>query len=357
MEVVKIIVHKLDKKQYITRAKVHPREKTLEVSREIESFLEEIKKVYEGKKNKAHGIFQNDEAEYPFSKYLNKYLSLFSITANSASEVMVQSKSEIESGIESAFVDFTKKAMTRFESEIKSAALATGGYVFFTHYKNDGIEYLMLVMLNDKAGISIDADTLDIKDITHIDLTQLHVAALIDISTWKSNSSDKYISFAKGKSSKESISKYFQKFIGCDDYIDSRAETKILIRVAGEYCSEKGFDEEKTREFKRKLYGICDNKKGEVVSLEEISLELNPKEPHDFLEFSNNERYRLSGNFEPHMDTLRRLYRFYGKAKGGKLKISFDSDLLDDSIVYNKTNKTLLIKDIPEDLKMELDRN
>ena len=76
-------------------------------------------------------------------------------------------------------------------------------------------------------------------------------------------------------------------------------------------------------------------------------------EPNEFLKFANSEEYSLSTGFEPHRDTIKRLRRIFGKDK--KLALSFDTDLLGNRIIYNQNEESLLIRELPNDLKIQLD--
>jgi len=212
MSIKNCILHRLEKHRN-EKSTLKTRKTVLEVTQPVESLLYEIRRVYSEKTGKAYGLFQSDSIAYPFSSLLGRYLD-----------------------DENTFVDFTKDAMSLFKSKIDPANLATGGYVLYIHYNANEKDYLMIVMLNDKSGVSINDHTLDVLSSTHLDLDHLHLAARLDIKLWQSGQSEKYISFVKGRKSGESISNYFREFLGCTDYTDSKEQTQVLLKVIDNYC-------------------------------------------------------------------------------------------------------------------------
>lgn len=327
MSIINSVVHRLEKDRY-SKSTVNLRESILEVSEPLENLLAEIRKVYNNKTGKSYGRFQSDVSVYPFSSYLTKHLD-----------------------DEFSFIEFTKKAMNLFKNKIDVANLATGGYVLFIHYEN----YLMVVMLNDKSGISIDEKTLEVLDASHLDLEKLHLAARIDLDSWNNSDSQKYLSFVKGRKSSESVSLYFREFLGCTDYTDPKEQTQILLKVVDDFCNYKNYDNEDRQNYRQLVFDYCDDKRKakQPVYLEDLSHHLNEEEPNEFLQFANSEEYSLNTGFELHHDTLQRLKRYIGK--DNKLSIKFEAELLGDRIIYNSNEKSLLINKLPADLENQLD--
>ena len=327
MPILNSIVHRLEKERN-TKSVLKLRDTILDVNEPVENLLSEIKKVYNNKTGKSYGIFESDITIYPFSNYL---------------------KNHIDKKLE--FIDFTKKAMSLFKSKIDVANLATGGYVLFIHYDN----YLMIVMLNDKSGVTIDDKTLEVLDASHLELDKLHLAARIDLYSWNKKDSQKYLSFVKGRSSNDSVSLYFRGFLGCTDYTDPKAQTQLLLKVVDDFCSNKQYNNDERQNYRQRVFDYCDDKRKnrEPVYLEDLSHNLNEENPGEFLQYANSEENGLNSGFEPHRDTLQRLRRYVGQ--DNKLTIKFEAELLGNRIIYDPDNKSLLINKLPVSLENQLD--
>ena len=327
MSIINSVVHRLEKERN-KKSLLKLRDSILEVGEPLENLLFEIRKVYNKKTGKSYGIFKNDISIYPFSDFLRQQID-----------------DELE------FIEFTKKAMSLFKSKIDIANLATGGYVLFIHYEN----YLMVVMLNDKSGVTIDDKTLEVLDTNHLDLEKLHLAARIDLESWNLKDSQKYLSFVKGRNSSDSVSLYFREFLGCTDYTDPKEQTQILLKVVDEFCSNKGYDNDEKQNYRQRVFDYCEKKRKqrEPIYLEDLSHILDEENPDEFLQFANSEEYGLNSGFEPHRDTLQRLKRYVGEDT--KLTIKFEAELLGKRIIYNSNDKSLLINKLPASLENQLD--
>lgn len=330
MQIEKAIVHELQKERH-QQSTLSERDNELVVDETLSTLVEAIRKKYTTN-GKAYGRFKEDQNSYPVSRILNEHLD--------------NTKS---------FVDFTKEAMGVFKSKIDGQQLATGGYVLFVIYNTNGTRYLIIIMLNDQSGATIDPNTLEINDATHLDLSHLHLAARIDINKWLGNQVEKYLSFVKAKSSTNSVSQYFREFIGCDDFVDSKNETQNLLKIVRDYCQNQDFNSDECINFKQSVFDYCNEKRksGQPVYLEQLSHALDEDNPDDFLVFANNDNYTLSNVFDIHSNTLVQLKRFKGKDK--RLNIAFDSELLGDRIIYNREQGSLTINELPDDLKQQLD--
>jgi len=321
------IIHQLSKERN-SKSTINLRESILQVNNQLNQLLCEIKKVYNEKTGKSYGVFENNITLYPLSVLLKKYLT-----------------NEI------SFIEFTKEAMNLLKNKIDTENLATGGYLLFVHYDC----FFMVVMLNDKNGVSISNDTLDIIETNHLDLEKLHLAARIDLTLWQSEGS-KYLSFVKGRNTGDYVSNYFREFIGCTDYTSSKEQTELLLVSVDNYCKQKEFDDERKKSFKHSVFEYCENKRKnkELVYLEDLSHYLDEDNPNDFFEFANSNEAKLNSGFEPHRDTLSRLQRYNGK--DSDLIISFNSDLLGNRVIFNRVESTLLINKLPKDLEIQLNK-
>src|SRR5690606_40045721 len=91
-----------------------------------------------------------------------------------------------------------------------------GGHVLLAHYQEGMTAYRAIALLHHRDGVAV-SDALDVTPAKHLDLSQLHLAARINISEWRNNAASRqYIPFIKGKNGKK-VSEYFRDFIGCQE--------------------------------------------------------------------------------------------------------------------------------------------
>lgn len=331
MQIRNAIVHRLQKDRF-QESVLHIRDDLLQVDEALTRLLTEVRDVYTRKAGKSYGRFQQDQDVYPVSRFLRQLLD-----------------GQFD------FIEFTRRSMNTFKRNIDPAQLATGGFVLFVQYAVNQNEYLMTVMLNDQLGTAIDPETLEINDTRHLDLSHLHLAARVDLGAWDQGREEKYLSFVKGRASADSVSKYFRDFLGCAEYTDARDETRTLLRVVQAYCEDQGFGRDATARFKGAVHDYCEarRKSGSPVHLDELSRAIDEENPDSFFEFANGEEHRLSNVFDPDRATLRQLKRFQGKDQ--KLSIAFDQDLLGVRVIYDSEERTLLIRNLPDELARQLD--
>lgn len=256
------------------------------------------------------------------------------------------------------FVDFSKAATKEFMRKLNESSTSKGGYLWFNHYKHSEQHFLSIVLLRKKNGLSLSSD-LALDGVEQLDLDKLHMAARINISSWLSDSSDRYIAFRIGQGAK-GVTEYFSKFIGCEEYTSAQADTQNLGEVIREYCTYHNFSRDKLEAVKCFVFEQCtsclDNDK--PVLLENISTLLDtsftPDKNGRFLEISQDDPYYLNNEISIERSALKGLTRISGRSK--KLSLSFDSDLLGVSIFYNSDTGEIRIQELPQELKAKLSK-
>ena len=256
------------------------------------------------------------------------------------------------------FVDFSVAATKYFKKELEESHVGKGGYLLFNHYTHKGSHFLSVILLRKISGLSI-SDKLTLDEVERLDLDKLHMAARINLTSWLSEKSSKYISFRIGRSAKE-VTDYFSNFIGCEEATQARLDTKNLVEVTKLYCSENAFDDVKSESIKEFVYERCigwlDDEK--PILLDNLSELLDsvysPEETGKFLEIAQEDPYFLSNNLPVERSALRELTRYSGKTK--KLSISFDSDLVGVSIFFDEATGYLKITEVPNTLKIQLSK-
>ncbi|WP_120993797.1 nucleoid-associated protein YejK [Stutzerimonas urumqiensis] len=327
------IVHLIEKKPDGTPAVLHARDTELAESQAIENLLADLNESYNAKQGKAWGYFHDESGAFPFSGWLTQYLD------------------EAQD-----FTAFSRQAVEHLQKLMEESNLSTGGHVLFAHYQQGMTEYLAIALLHHSEGVAV-TDSLDVTPAKHLDLGQLHLAARINLSEWRNNKqSRQYISFIKGKNGKK-VSDYFRDFIGCQEGVDAPGETRTLLKAFSDFVESEDLSEDETRTKTSALvdYASSQARLGEAITLEELSGLIDEDRPKAFYDHIRNKDYGLSPEIPPDKRTLNQFRRFTGRAEG--LSISFEAHLLGSRIEYDEAQDTLIIRQLPTQLKDQLKRN
>ncbi|PVZ11254.1 MULTISPECIES: nucleoid-associated protein YejK [unclassified Pseudomonas] len=326
------IVHLIDKKPDGSPAVLHARDSALQASQALENLLADLNESYNAKQGKAWGLFHAESGAYPFSGWLKSYLDE-----------------------EQDFTAFSRQAVEHLQKLMEESNLSVGGHVLFAHYNQGMTEYLAIALLHHSEGVAVNAE-LDVTPSRHLDLSQLHLAARVNLSEWRNNAQSKqYISFIKGKNGKK-VSDYFRDFIGCQEGIDGPGETRTLLKAFSDYVESEDLPEEAAREKTNTLveYATTQSKLGEPVTLQELSELIDEDRPQAFYDHIRNKDYGLSPEIPADKRTINQFRRFTGRAEG--LSISFEAHLLGSKIEYDEEAGTLTIKGVPTQLADQLKR-
>ena len=345
MEILNAILHNLIKKEDSTKVTLDPRKTENAINHSAKHLSKGINEKFNNTGlNMGHfKISKNDDDPIPhFETLLNKYYINEEFTD---------------------YVTFSTAAARHFQKQLQSAPKAKGGHVWFNHYLHQGKHYLSVVMLREKTAMRIDA--LELEEFDSVDLDKLHMAARINLTKWTENKdiTGRYISFKIGREAKK-VTDYFAKFIGCEEFTESRDDTRILISAVNAYCEHHGFNSDKIEKVKSAVFDQIVEWKNEgrtslqldglsnvidATFLSEDELENNKNQ---LLSIAQNDPFNLNNDITPDSRELRKLKRYSGKNKN--MTISFASELLNTSIFYD--DGVLTINDVPDSLKEQLDK-
>lgn len=333
MPIHRCIVHHIDKKPDGSPSQLTQRQAELSPSNTLEYLLSDLNDSYNSKSGKAWGYFHADHALYPLSLWLHQYLNE-----------------------QQDFVCFTQQAASRLQQYMDTSNLSTGGHVLFVHYQQGSTDYLSIALLHHSEGIRVSED-LDLCLARHLDFSQLHLAARINLSEWQHNAqSRQYISFLKGRNGKK-VSEYFRDFIGCEEGLDVPAENKALLQAFSEYVDEAALPKAETQEKTTALleYANHQARQGQPLALRELSEAIDEAHPTAFYEHLRQGDYGLAAEIPPDQRTLNQFKRFTGRAEG--VSVSFEAHLLGSRVEYDEVNDTLIIRQPPSQLTRQLKKS
>ena len=290
----------------------------------VKEFVEKLVKSFSSK-NPTYGGFQEDNVAYPFQNLVGNYRT------------------------NEDFLTFSIESMKLLEKEIQ-VPQAKGGYVVFTHYTRNEVEFLITIMLDKSEQFTINDNSLDIQKLRTLDIDKLARANRINFNKWENND-DLYLSFIKGT---RDVSSYFQKFIGNTDLTSSKKNSQNLKDAISKYMRKEGFDDDRKEKANQEVsaYLLRQYEKEEDVDISAISAHLNPDNPNGFIDFVQaDEEIEVSGNYRL---SQKADFNIFHRAKltGNGYKVEFEKNLIKQGKVVRQGND-LVFKDLPKD---ELDK-
>lgn len=254
------------------------------------------------------------------------------------------------------FAAFTKDCAAEYLKHLEAVEEAEGGLLWFNHYELHDTHFLYIVMLKRKKGIGLGAD-LSLSQIEQIEMEKLHMALRINLTAWQSGDEGRYIAFRFGRAPKFE-SEYFTQFIGCDEPKAAAKETRKLVDLTSAFCQAEGIPSKQANEFKKVVSEHCQSKAEEREPLEikdiasQVESRFSVEQANKFLEIADSDSFKMEKEIFVEKAALKKLTRLSGSSRA--LTLSFDSDLLGESIEFDADSGTLVIKELPKSLLKQL---
>ncbi|WGI24908.1 nucleoid-associated protein [Halomonas alkaliantarctica] len=231
--------------------------------------------------------------------------------------------------------------------------LSVSGYLVISHQRQGDTETLLFALVHQREGIGINDDHHAVPA-AQLNTSQLTLAARINLTQWQSDAPNaQYVSFLKDRGGKK-LAEGLVALLGMEEGVDAPAETRTLLKAFSDYVEKEDYDDEVSREKTDTLVDYANEqlRRGEPMTLEELSGLVDEQQPKAFYDHIRNADYGLSPEIPPDKRTLSQFRRFTGRAGG--VSISFDSHLLGSSIEYDAAQDRLIIKQVPKQLKEQL---
>jgi nucleoid-associated protein len=321
------------------------------------SLIESIQSLYGTKGNaSSQGVFSSEE-EYRFPKQFAHFL-----TTNKNKE---------------NFVQLTMNAMRNLVFWSDKKPFATGGYMVFASYEQNGEDFFIAAMVKKKDGIRLV--NLKPETIQEVDLSKLHQAVRLNIGKYKEAiKAEKegkpvksaFLSFISPKSS-QAASGYFINAFGCTDALPAQTSTNNAIKSVKDFFDAderlkplKNEANDKVVEFLEEVLKteekLCtiDSINGLVTSL--LPAELVEELQDDYVAFANDEPYNVPDSFYIHSGEVNKAKKVRLRGLGGAWTFTFEKRLFGDSssddVQFNKAAKSLTLHNLSVNMIEELDR-
>lgn len=329
LEVLNIVIHKVEKEQYIKETKLTLSDSTLDIDDASKLFLDQFINIYQNprKTSKSFAQFDKDESENDrFADLLKAYI-----------------------GAETSFLEASKKIAKRFSSKLGSESLATGGYVFCIDYKNDTKRNYAVIILNQqKHPAVVETDgKMKLGTSFSLEINSIKMAANVKIKEWETDKDASYLSYVRGK---DNLTEYFKRFIGCTSAQPAKIATSNVINAVYGFI-DTTYENENERSTRKELakddlYKIMSAHK-EHVTFETVRTHVfsDEAEREKFMDYITQNQLEISDEFSPDGRVLNSLERFEYKRSGIDIKIR--NEVLKDSsrVEFQKDTDFLIIKD------------
>lgn len=328
-EVKKLVVHYVDKDDDNTQ--IHLRNDEMPINERVNVFIEQLHHAYNGKPGKGFCAFSADKS---------------SVVASA-----MQSYRNHELG----FWQVTEQAATVLKEELDKYAFNETGYLVFCHYQYVATEYILIALINIKEHYSITSE-LDLASSRHLDITRMQLAARIDLAAWDTQADDnRYISFIKGRAGRK-VADFFLDFLGCEEGIDPKQQSRSMLTAVEDYLSEQGLDKAEKDERRREVFDYCSDRlsSGEDAQIDEIGKAISKDDENSFNDFYQQQNYDLAESFPVDKKTVTGMVKLSGM--GGGVSVGFERKHLGERVIYDPVNDTLTIKGVPPNLKDQLEQ-
>ncbi|VUD67502.1 Nucleoid-associated protein YejK [Thalassocella blandensis] len=322
-----LIAHRIERGSPSSPSNVTLRSDEIPLDGRSEEFARELKQAYIKKLGKIFGRFTDDIGSCPLPAWLTQHLEE-----------------------KSTFASFSQQFVKHFVSALDNSEEVASGYLVFAYEKLEGTDTLFLFWLMSSTAQQFDND-FDLSLVSFLDVNGITLAARLNIAEWQSGDSNSYLGFLPWRGEKD-FSDVLLNAIGFTDKRDCKAETEAFLEVVDAYTSNE--PEEKAPETRAKVVEYCleQDKLGKPVEIKELSAFVDEDDHKRFAAFVTKEKPEFKQPLIPDKAQLRNYIRISGRNE--LMSMSFASNCLGETVVYDPDNDSLTIKNIPSALKSRL---
>lgn len=323
-----LIIHKLEKEPH-GPARIELRHEEMAITPLTQKLIEQLYDLYTAKPSKGYGKFEEDEDSFPLPRLLRQYLA--------------------GEGLD--FTTLSREMMQHLLQRVEEESLACGGYVVFARMRQSAASDSLLVAIISEAQGTALTSGLEMVTSPYLDLANLRVAGRVDLAAWQSDSG-RYISFLKGRTE---VAQYFKLFLGCNDVVAALKETQKLIKGIEQFAETQQLEPEARNQLFEEAHRYLDDlgENNLPWSVDTVVKQLCPDAPEVLRETLTQTDLDLAESCVPDRRAIRPLLRFKASSPSWKLEFNRRS-LSSGDVIYNRHNDTIVLYNIPEDLKREL---
>lgn len=329
MAIQSLIFHRIERWNEEQASELKLSDNAVHVTADHEALFSQLKKLFQFRAGKFHGKFDENYSDAPFQNWLVEHLD--------------------------EKISFEKLAMlfaNQFKELVDKTSEAFDSYItLLLEDRADGPR-CYIFMLETSSGLKLDS-SIDLDTVDYINTSKLDLALRIDIDDWRTGESDSpYLCMVRGRNNAK-IGEAFTQACGFKSSIDTAKETETLMEMLAGYTKET--EPKQAAEIRKKAFDFCveQQQMGEDVPLNELSGYLDENQPTRFADFAEQHaQVDSTSSLRPDTRKLKHLVRLSGKGNG--LSLSFSSDLMQQTILFDEQSDTLTITAIPKTLKKQI---
>lgn len=320
------VIHKLEKESS-SPSRIVEAVACLDVSEEpLQALVNQVHDVYSGRESKSYGKFDPNLTPVSAEPHLR------GLRDNQAAD----------------FLEISKQLMLVLKDKSDGENFSTGGHVLIAESTSSSVRWVVVVILNNKAGTTIN-ERLQVVRAPHLDVDGIRFAGRVNMTSWREGNTERYISFLKGK--RNDVSQYFQRFLGCSTVQKDLDDTRNLVKAVKTFASAKNLNETERENLLKEVYRFADERATakEPLSLAELANRVWSAEPEALKDAFAMADPPISDGFMPKKRGLDGLTRF--SAKAAKWKLEFERDAVQDHTIYfDPDNQTITIRNLPAEV-------
>ncbi|BFM16065.1 nucleoid-associated protein YejK [Maricurvus nonylphenolicus] len=326
MAIAHCVVHGIRRAGLSAPVELSLAEDKLAINGHVEELLRELKQAYVSKAGKSYGQFTRDAGSAQVASWLREF-------------------SEERLGFES----FSRKFCEHLQQVLGEVEAEFEGHILFAVETLADADILFVFALQHSEGMYVDGD-LDFKGTRYLDVKGIRLGAKVNITDWLTDEPS-YLSVLRSRGDKE-LTDAFMNCMGFTDQRDVAAETTEFLDIVTAYTAK--MPEEEAQECRSKVVDYCleQDKLGEPVVIESLSEHVSDSAPEQLAKFVAEQQQEARPALIPDRKQLRQFVRISGR--NDELSMSFSSECLGSSIMYDKGTDSLTITNIPGPLKMRL---
>lgn len=359
-----VVIHEIIKQQHKAALPLVPTDVVLPPENDIViKLVKGVAGLYSKKNNSAHyGVFKlgKDRGNFP-----NAYVQYF----------------ENDENTDETFMDLSLTVIGELYRLVQEQQSSSGGNILVVDCEIDAYSYLLVAMLKNTDGISLnkshssdnDPKVLVLEELEQLDLSTLHQAARINLGKYQEyvDASDdeqqeiNYLSFVSSSANK-AASGYFVAALGCSKGTASAAATDILIKESVNFFRNDAKLKDKRLDYKddllRYLNECQENEYSVKLSrVDAIARKYFPSDKEGIAdkysdalyEELNGEKNSIPAEFPISKSILKK--HSHIEYRSDRWKLLFDRDSLgikeNSEIRYIKKDSKLVISNLPADLR------
>lgn len=325
-----LVFHRIQKWQEEGEVSLKLRNDAHPIGADAESLFNSLRKTFNGKAGKNYGRFQDDYANFPASRWLQEF---------------------VDEKI--SFARFSQLLMERLQLALQEAPVCLDGTVMLALDQRPEGQDLFFFLIPEASSFQITSD-LELTLTEHLDPVHLDIAARIELDGWKGrHHSDSYITTLVSGGAK-ARAEVVLNALGFISAIDIKEETNNFLQAVEQFSTQ--LPPEEAPQYRKKVYDYCVEQEqfGEPVELETLSRLIDEQNPQAFAQFARSQETPLADEIRPDRRRLKSLVKFSGRVKG--VTLSFSSDAIDQTIIYDPETGSLTIRELPASLRQQLNR-